>query len=120
MNIADYNNRLNAFLKRVEQFHLGVSGNYPEIKITTENDLKAFLEMEKAFNFVISQINSLVSNTQLEGWVDFQTGLGITAMTPIKLKSLTFEDAELLAQQTFRRMEQKLNEIQAISNDYGV
>ncbi|MHA7611524.1 hypothetical protein ACX2QB_04040 [Weissella viridescens] len=120
MNIVDYNKKLNEFVKRVVQLQLNDSETYPEVKITSENDLKAFLEMEQAFNFVIGKINGLVLNTQLQGWVNFQTGLGITTMKPIKLSSLKFSDDDLIAQQIFQKMEQKLNEIQAMYNDYGV
>lgn len=120
MNIVDYNNKLNEFIKRVVQLQLNDSETYPEVKITSENDLKAFLEMEQAFNFVIGKINELVLNTQSQGWVNFQTGLGLTTMQPIKLRSLKFSDDDLIAQQTFKRMDKKLNEIQAMYNDYGV
>lgn len=120
MNIVDYNKKLNEFVKRVVQLQLNDSETYPEVKITSENDLKAFLEMEQAFNFVIGKINGLVLNTQLQGWVNFQTGLGLTTMKPIKLSSLKFSDDDLIAQQIFQKMEQKLNEIQAMYNDYGV
>ncbi|WP_072152858.1 hypothetical protein [Weissella viridescens] len=120
MNIVDYNEKLNKVVKRVVQLQLNDIETYPEVKITSENDLKAFLEIEQAFNFVIGRINELVLNTQSQGWVNFQTGLGLMTMQPIKLSSLKFLDDDLIAQQTFQKMEQKLNEIQAMYNDYGV
>lgn len=120
MNIVDYNKKLNEFIKRVVQLQLSNVETYPEIKITSENDLKAFLEIEQAFNFVIGRINELVLNTQSQGWVNFQTGLGLTTMQPIKLSSLKFSDDDLIAQRAFKRMDKKLNEIQAMYNDFGV
>ncbi|MCB6839638.1 hypothetical protein LIX87_01220 [Weissella viridescens] len=120
MNIVIYNKQLNEFFKRIVQLQISDGETYPEVKITSENDLKAFLEMEQAFNFVIGKINDLVLNTQLQGWVNFQTGLGLVTMRPIKLNSIKFSDSDLVVQQTFHRMHQKLNEIQAMYNDYGV